>query len=232
MRGRTYNIIVLGLAGISLALCLGVIGLWVRSHSTEDHWGRTSLSVTPVEVSERRIGIFQRHGRFAAGVGELRVDGRQWPGGGATAAARSGQRAGWFTDSSAWVYAQDGDGDAYTLGFAAFPLSGHTVRSPDRTRTVQGWFVCVPHWFLATLFAVLPTWWLLTIGSPERPGAGLLWVYALLLGGAAMVAFLQTLALLIVVPLAFVAAVMCTTSRDPNRRTASPYREVGDRVGC
>jgi hypothetical protein len=201
MYGRTRNIIVNGLVGISLLVCLGVVGLWVRSYSAEDQWGWTSSTQT----TEQRSGLFQKRGRLAVGAGEVRTD--------RATGYSTIERTGWFTDPSAWVYAEEGA----VMGFAAFPVSGQVVRAPEGGQAVRGWFVTVPHWFVAAVFAVLPVWWVMNVGAAERPVRALVWSLGILIGAAAMVAVLQTLALFVVIPLVFVGAVMGTISREPQR---------------
>jgi hypothetical protein len=125
--------------------------------------------------------------------------------------------SGWFTDPSAWVYAEEGA----VMGFAAFPVSGQVVRAPEGGQAVRGWFVSVPHWFVAAVFAVLPAWWVMNVGAAERPVKVLGWSFTILVGAAAMVAVLQTLALFVVIPLVFVGAVMGTISREPQRSVVS-----------
>jgi len=137
------------LALVSLLLCLGMAGLWVRSYWVEDSFGgfvlKSEDETREEEHSDEVSGwfVWSRHG--CCGLdGEVETTSRSL--------ARSVTAHGW-----GWHRRSP---DPETGTWAGFKLA-RTEERLGRSGFSRSIIVCVPHWFPTLVFAIAPSWWLL-----------------------------------------------------------------------
>jgi hypothetical protein len=137
-------------SAISLLLCVGTAGLWVRSRNRSDRFGirRPDGGLCLAMSCSGRLGIAVSHRCpwFFTNGFESERPGSNWP----AAWARGFPNAGDPKSSGEWK------GFAWASGQFEQPGVGMTLLPGQSIPTGSYRAVAVPHWFLCILLAVIP----------------------------------------------------------------------------
>lgn len=139
---------------MSLALCVGVVTLWVRSHSVTDYVWRTHRTEF----------------RLTSAAGLLKVHVLRWGERLDPSGYRPLRRA-VFPPRHAFAPPRKRGlkrrGRALGFEYASFEPTPHALNRPGVV--APAWWVIVPHWSLVLLTGAAPAWWL--VGARRRSAA-------------------------------------------------------------
>jgi hypothetical protein len=151
---RAGRIVLNGLTGLSLLLCLATVVLWVRSWRSADvleRWEARQMETKggpSAEDTSQKVASYE---------GKLTAEFIRWHVAGCIIDNES-QRGTWKW--KLWHKAPNWNIKFLADSNTAHQLVGLTLQHVDSTSDATGgeiWFVSVPHWFVVSLLAVLPT---------------------------------------------------------------------------
>ncbi len=143
------------LAGLSLAILLAMIILWVRSAAHNDELSCSRWQITGTRGRQRTLILLSRDGQIS-------IDGRRGQG-----VLNAGQH--WFpTQPTGWSVqpASSPIAQGKLVAASRLPLRGFSYQStgPHKLTSARGTWtqwnlvLAVPHWFIILLAAILPAW--------------------------------------------------------------------------
>lgn len=166
MWARARRLVLASTTMLSFMAFVGVVSLWVRSHWRSDYIhevertaldrNRSNLNYLAIMSSAGGFAVFKQvESSNTHGIDVM----LPWPPHGAARTSGAAEKYPWLPQSPSSLWTR--------LGF-----DYRREIDANEFLTRDNWAVVVPYWFPAALAAVLPGWWLLSLGGRRRAAWG------------------------------------------------------------